>query len=132
MANQGEANGYYNNTNEGDKYPPPQGQPPNNYQQEQQYQQYQQSQANYNQQQQYSQAPPQYGPNQAAFNQGAEKPTFDQAFKVEKPKFNDWWAGALLLAVFAGYVAISGISLQGYGTRFPFLLRGPNTRVGAN
>lgn len=115
MANQGESNGYYN-MNESAKYAPPQGQPPNG--QQQQYEQYQQNQANYNGQQQYSQAPPQYaqqtGPNHDAFA-GGEKPTFQQAFKIDKPKFNDWWAGFLLLAVFAGFVVVSAISLQGYG-----------------
>lgn len=45
---------------------------------------------------------------------GDGKPTFDQAFKVEKPKLNDIWAGILLIAVFCGYVAVSGISIQGY------------------
>lgn len=57
----------------------------------------------YNQQpppQQYSQAPPNYGQNYGAPQQngyGAPyadgydggKPTFDQQFKVEKPKWND-------------------------------------------
>lgn len=44
-----------------------------------------------------------------------EKPTFDQAFKVAKPKWNDIWAALLFLAVCAGYVAVSAISIQGYG-----------------
>ncbi|KAL4870942.1 hypothetical protein BDV12DRAFT_184066 [Aspergillus spectabilis] len=39
---------------------------------------------------------------------------FDDAFKVEKPKFNDLWAGLLLIAVFLGYVAVSGISIYRY------------------
>lgn len=116
----GESAGYYNGGDEealrqGDRgqYQPPQGQP---YQQQQQYGQYQQNQQ---QQQGFSQAPPQYnqpgyGPNPNAFANN-DKPTFDQAFKIEKPKLNDWWAGLLLMAVFAGFVAISGISLQGYG-----------------
>lgn len=25
-----------------------------------------------------------------------EKPSFEQTFKVEKPKYNDWWAGLLV------------------------------------
>ncbi|KAI5925658.1 plasma-membrane choline transporter-domain-containing protein [Camillea tinctor] len=43
-----------------------------------------------------------------------EKPMFDQAFKVERPKYNDLWAGALFLIVMLGFVAVSGISIQGY------------------
>jgi hypothetical protein len=39
---------------------------------------------------------------------------FDQAFKVEKPKWNDLWAGILFLIVSAGFVVVAGISLQGY------------------
>lgn len=39
---------------------------------------------------------------------------FDQVFKVEKPKWNDLWAGILFLIVFFGFVAVSGIALQGY------------------
>ena len=117
----GEASNYYNdeeaNRSRGQgQYPPPQGQP---LQQQQQYAQYQQNQQNYQQSQQgYSQAPPQYntqyGPSPEAWNNN-EKPTFQQAFKIEKPKLNDWWAGLLLLAVFFGFVAVSGISIQGYG-----------------
>jgi hypothetical protein len=114
----GESAGYYNNGNDVDRgYPPPQ-QP---YQQ-QQYAQYQQN--NYNGAGGgggYTQAPPQYdnqyGPRLDAFH-GNEKPTFEQAFKVDKPKLNDWWAGLLLLLVFGGFVAVSGIALQGYG-EFP-------------
>lgn len=83
----------------------------------------------------YGQQPPQYGNNYAPPGNNyappqqplpqqqngyapmdyAEKPTFDQAFKVERPKYNDWWAGLLLIAVFLGYVAVSAISIRGYG-----------------
>ncbi|KAL3482346.1 plasma-membrane choline transporter-domain-containing protein [Aspergillus californicus] len=49
--------------------------------------------------------PPTY--NQAVYG-------FDEAFKVEKPKFNDIWAGLLLIAVFLGYVAVSGVSIYRY------------------
>jgi bisphosphoglycerate-dependent phosphoglycerate mutase len=69
MSNQqpyGEAAGYYNNAPEAAN---PYGQ--------QQYQQ---------QQQQYDASPPQY----------SEKPMFDQAFKLERPKYNDLWAGILV------------------------------------
>ncbi|KAK7539640.1 plasma-membrane choline transporter-domain-containing protein [Phyllosticta citribraziliensis] len=64
--------------------------------------------------------PPNYGqnygpPNGADPNYAyAEKPTFDQAFKIEKPKWNDLWAGILFLIVFGAYVAVSGIAIQGY------------------
>jgi hypothetical protein len=47
----------------------------------------------------YGQQPPQYGapPQQyAPQDQYAEKPMFDQAFKVEKPKYNDLWAAILV------------------------------------
>ncbi|TKA77087.1 hypothetical protein B0A55_03574 [Friedmanniomyces simplex] len=101
MAQRGEASEYYTNIDEqnyqnGAKGYPMQQQPPYGGQQQQQFGGQQQ------QQQQYG--GPQYD----------TKPTFEQAFKVEKPKWNDWWAGLLFLAVFAGFVAVSGISLQGY------------------
>ncbi|KAL2834936.1 plasma-membrane choline transporter-domain-containing protein [Aspergillus cavernicola] len=51
------------------------------------------------------QDPPTY--NQAVYG-------FDDAFKVEKPKFNDIWAGLLLIAVFLGYVAVSGVAIYRY------------------
>ncbi|KAI6869366.1 hypothetical protein KC343_g8133 [Hortaea werneckii] len=65
---------------------------------------------------QYMQPPPSYNQNfQQAFNQPDGKPaTFDQAFKIEKPKWNDIWAGLLFLATGAGFVAVSGIAIQGY------------------
>ncbi|KAI2471069.1 DUF580-domain-containing protein [Annulohypoxylon bovei var. microspora] len=47
---------------------------------------------------------------------GNEKPMFDQAFKLERPKYNDLWAGILFLAVCAGFVAVSGISINGYAS----------------
>ncbi|KAE8147507.1 plasma-membrane choline transporter-domain-containing protein [Aspergillus avenaceus] len=49
--------------------------------------------------------PPTY--NQAVYG-------FDDAFKIEKPKFNDIWAGLLLIAVFLGYVAVSGVAIHRY------------------
>jgi hypothetical protein len=116
MAQQGESAGYYNNA--------PQ-QPQQSYYQGQQYGQQQPMD--------YSQQPPQYGNNYPppqgpphpqqpppqqngyAQMQYGEKPSFDQAFKIDKPKYNDWWAGLLLIAVFLGYVAVSAISIRGYG-----------------
>lgn len=50
----------------------------------------------------YQQAPPNYG--QSYQNNGPPAPelggdgkqTFDQAFKIDKPKYNDLWAGILV------------------------------------
>lgn len=111
MAQQGEAAGYYN---AGDAQKGYNMQPPQNGQWQQQ-----QSQPYYNNngpQQGYNNngmpPPPSYGQN---MNYGADqKPTFDQAFKIDKPKWNDLWAGGLFLAVCAGFVAVSGIAIQGY------------------
>lgn len=58
----------------------------------------------------YSQAPP--GPPPDAYP--PEKVPFDQAFRIDKPKYNDLWAGILFLATMAGYVVVSGIAIQGY------------------
>lgn len=56
--------------------------------------------------------PPSYSQN---MNYSADqKPDFNQAFAIEKPKWNDLWAGLLFLAVCAGFVAVSGIAIQGY------------------
>jgi len=127
MADRGEAAGYYNDDNAPKSYPM---QPQNGYQQQYQQPQYQQQQQyqpqqqggpqyqNGQQYQQYSQEPPNYNQGQSyapvGFG-GGEKPTFEQAFKIEKPKWNDLWAGILFLIVCAGFVAVSGISIQGYG-----------------
>ncbi|KAK8201380.1 pH nine-sensitive protein 1 [Zalaria obscura] len=108
MAGRGEAADFYNAPN--GNYPT---QPQMAYQQPQGYQQNQQ----YSQQQGYAQPPPNYGQSNGAPQQQngyGEKPAFDQAFKLDKPKWNDLWAGILLIAVFAGYVAVSGIAIQGY------------------
>jgi hypothetical protein len=61
--------------------------------------------------------PPTYGEN---FGNWESKPSYDQAFKVEKPKWNDIWAGLLFLAVCAGFVAVSGISIEGYASTYGF------------
>ncbi|OTB00795.1 hypothetical protein M426DRAFT_231977 [Hypoxylon sp. CI-4A] len=94
---QGEAASYFNAQ-----------QPPNQY-----------GQPQYGQPQ-YGQAPPQApgpapGPN-CGNGYGNEKPMFDQAFKLERPKYNDIWAGALFLLVVAGFVAVSGIAIHGYAS----------------
>ena len=55
-----------------------------------------------NGQQQYSQPPPNYGPGPGPGpkfgGDGAAdgKQTFEQTFKLEKPKYNDLWAGILV------------------------------------
>ncbi|CAI6337579.1 unnamed protein product [Periconia digitata] len=109
MANQGEAAAYYSGA-------PQQG----NYYQMQEPSGYPQQHApppppQYNQN--YAPPPPQgVPPQQNGYQQQSygEKPGFDQTFKIEKPKWNDWWAGLLLIAVFLGYAAVSGIAIQGY------------------
>ncbi|RDA84478.1 hypothetical protein CP532_0064 [Ophiocordyceps camponoti-leonardi (nom. inval.)] len=60
-------------------------------------------------------APPPYSFNPAQPND--DKYTFDQAFKIERPKYNDLWAGILFLLVCAGFVVISGLSIRGYASR---------------
>ncbi|KAL1980077.1 hypothetical protein VTN96DRAFT_4666 [Rasamsonia emersonii] len=39
---------------------------------------------------------------------------FSQAFRIERPQFHDVWAGLLLIAVFCGYVAVSGLTIHKY------------------
>ena len=80
MAPRGEADSYYNS-----------GGPPNQYQMQQPYEQapYQQPPPNYGQNYQNT-APPQ---------PSGGKQTFDQAFKLEKPKYNDLWAGILVRSI---------------------------------
>jgi len=92
-------------------YPPPhQGGAANSYyQQGQQDIGMQQQQQQPEQPQQYPQHPPQYGQQTAG-----EKQEFEQKFQVDRPKFNDIWASLLFLATFAGFVAVSGLSIYGY------------------
>ncbi len=51
---------------------------------------------------------PDYNQNYASNDQA-----FDQKFKVEKPKFNDIWAGLLFLLDLAGFIAVAGLCLHG-------------------
>ncbi|KAI1771519.1 DUF580-domain-containing protein [Hypoxylon cercidicola] len=105
----GEATNYYNmqqGTNQ-----PPYGEP--------QYGQPQYGQPPFGQPQNNQPGPQGPAPNYAN-GYGNEKPMFDQAFKVERPKFNDIWAGLLFLTVFAGYVAVSGIAINGYASNRSF------------
>ncbi|CAG8100287.1 unnamed protein product [Penicillium salamii] len=121
----GQAASYYNN--EGFAHPQAQPQQPAygyntgqgnyqqpNYQPQPQYQQNFQPQPNY--QQPAEVKPP---PN---FQQNAPQSgySFDEAFKIEKPKWNDLWAGLLLIAVFLGYAAVSGITIHKYATNKGF------------
>ncbi|RMZ85249.1 hypothetical protein DV738_g311, partial [Chaetothyriales sp. CBS 135597] len=85
-------------------YPPPQAAP-----QPQGYQQDPSAEGKYNYQ------PPTYG---QSFNPPQDdKQNFQDTFKIQKPKWNDIWAGLLLIAVFCGFVAVSGLSIYRY-TRF--------------
>lgn len=117
----GSADNYFQEGQQDTRYAPQQqyGQQPQQYQNggQQQYyppQQQQQQQQQYPppQQQQFSQQPPTY--NQQAPQNNNEKINFNQTFKVDKPKYNDIWAALLFLATFAGFVVVSGISIQGY------------------
>ncbi|KAK7187742.1 putative choline transporter, neither null mutation nor overexpression affects choline transport [Paraphaeosphaeria sporulosa] len=107
MAQRGEAADYYNGA--------PQQ---NNYYQMQEPAGYPQQPPQYDNNAKYG--PPSGPPPPNGQQWGGEKPTFDQAFKVEKPKFNDIWAGLLLIAVFLGYTAVSGIVIHGYSETIDF------------
>lgn len=60
-----------------------------------------------------SYGPPPYPPPQS--EPKGSPPSYDEVFAIPKPKWNDLWAGLLFLATCAGFVAVSGISIQGYG-----------------
>lgn len=127
MAQQGEAGGYYNN-----QYQAPPGPPPSGYQQPQQQQfayaggpplpqgqQLNHGSEEYGKPQpEYPQNPPQYG---SGFTPPMDdKQTFQQTFKIEKPKWNDLWAAVLLGLTFLGFVAVSGISCYRYSRYHSF------------
>jgi hypothetical protein len=86
------------------------------YQQQAQYPPPQQ--APYQQQapppQQYPQQPPQYG--QQPYTGNGEKIGFEQTFTIDRPKYNDIWAAVLFLLTFAGFIAVSVLSIRGYAT----------------
>ncbi|KAI9166518.1 Protein PNS1 [Paramyrothecium foliicola] len=126
--------GYNQNGYDNSQYsrPPPPPPPPEqayggNYDNQNYNQQYQQQpgynggyQQNYNagyqQPDEYplqQQAPPQYSytPAQPV---GDEKYSFDQAFKIEKPKYNDLWAAILFIVAVGGFTAISALALWSY------------------
>ena len=86
MAHGGAADSYYNNGP---------GQPP--MQTQMQYPPQAPSTIHFQGGPQYQQAPPNYGDsyqNAGATSDG--KQTFDQAFKLDRPKYNDLWAGILV------------------------------------
>ncbi|GAM88231.1 hypothetical protein ANO11243_062620 [Dothideomycetidae sp. 11243] len=114
MADRGEAADYYNNGGNAQKdyAMQPQNQPANH---QQQYANGPNHAQNGQQSGQYSQPPPDYNQNYRPSGfEGGEKPTFEQAFKIEKPHWNDLWAGFLFLIVCAGFTVVSAISIQGY------------------
>ncbi|KAK4099569.1 DUF580-domain-containing protein [Parathielavia hyrcaniae] len=103
MANYGgEAASYYNQANQ----PPPPGPPPIPYQT------YPPSQ-NHNGPANGGQYPPPLCPPPQSEPKGPP-PSYDEVFAVQKPKWNDVWAGLLFLATCAGFVVVSAISIQGY------------------
>ncbi|MCJ1255487.1 putative choline transporter, neither null mutation nor overexpression affects choline transport [Lignoscripta atroalba] len=71
------------------------------------------NQYNQNGAQKFQQPPPGYGPGPPPPMDGG-KQSFDQAFKLDKPKYNDLWAGILLIITFLGFAAVSGLSISGY------------------
>lgn len=44
--------------------------------------------------------------------------TFDEAFKVEKPKYNDWPFSVFFLLTVAGFVAIAVITIRAYSNNY--------------
>lgn len=63
----------------------------------------------YNQGGNYQGPPPNYAPNSANGTQfigGDGKQTYEQTFKLEKPKYNDLWAG-ILVSLFGSQYAQS-------------------------
>ena len=115
MATRGEAADYYNDPN-GQKAEYQMQQPHQAHRGHRQGGRQQQQQQQWNGPQ-HMPPPPTYTEN---FGNLENKPEFDQAFKVEKPKWNDIWAALLFLAVFAGFVAVSGLSLQSYASTYSF------------
>jgi hypothetical protein len=113
------------------QYAPPQQAP---YGQQPQYAQPQYQPPPQSQQvplQPYPQQPPMYNQQpQQPMNGQAGKMDFNQTFKVEKPGYNDIWAAILFLLTFAGFVAVSGIAIQGYSATK--LFQGGSIYGGAN
>ncbi|KAH0563516.1 hypothetical protein GP486_001922 [Trichoglossum hirsutum] len=60
-------------------------------------------------------------PNSASYSRqrGAprrleSKQAFEERFRVVRPKWNDLWAGILLIAIFLGFAAVSAFSIRGF------------------
>ncbi|CAK7263521.1 pH nine-sensitive protein 1 [Sporothrix epigloea] len=102
MANNGEAASYYNNDPELGRANA--GAAP------QQPQQYYPPPGQDKQQQQYQ---PDMPRNNFDMN---GKQDFNQVFAIQGPKYRDIWAGLLFLVTFAGFAAVSGISIHSYAT----------------
>jgi hypothetical protein len=53
-----------------------------------------------------------------------EKPfasgTFEESFKVDKPRFNDWPFTIFFLAVVAGFIAVAGITIHAFSSTYGF------------
>ena len=67
-----------------------------------------------NPQAQYSQAPPTYNQQSPGHSPlMGEKQSFEQTFKLEKPKYNDLWAGILVsrIELLMEYIEGEGFSL---------------------
>ena len=79
--------------------------------QQQPYQQQNYQQQDYQQNASNEQAPPYSAPANPN-----EKQEFQDAFKVPQPKWNDLWAAILFLCTCGGFIAVSGIVINGYQT----------------
>ncbi|KAF2188685.1 DUF580-domain-containing protein [Zopfia rhizophila CBS 207.26] len=109
MAHRGEAAGYYNGT------------PQQEYYHQMQNPKYPQPPPQYSQDYALSPGPPPNGAQQPYTQPNyGDKPTFEQAFVIQCPKWHDWWAGLLFIAVFLGYAAVSGIAIHGYSKTHSF------------
>ncbi|KAK7202410.1 putative DUF580 domain protein Pns1 [Myxozyma melibiosi] len=77
-------------------------------------------------QQTYTASAPEYTPTQqkvsaeGGYDEKQSSATFEETFKVEKPRYNDLWAVVLLLAVLGGFTAVSAIALKAYAANHSF------------
>lgn len=61
----------------------------------------------------YPQSPPVYNPSPIK-PESSDKLSFNEAFLVEKPKWNDIWATVLFTLVSIGFLVVSGFAFSGY------------------
>jgi hypothetical protein len=61
----------------------------------------------------YEQSPPVYQPSPIK-PETSDKLSFNEAFLVEKPKWNDIWATVLFTLVSIGFLIVSGFAFTGY------------------